>query len=741
MELNQTLTPDECLEVPIGSIVEDGRHRAVRTYVGWIANDTRVFPPKYLSQYMPGARLVVIGEGVQPETLHHFRQRFRSVAIGRARANGVDTGPVHRVLDGCGISPYTQSLGMYVDFSDDETTHAVPEGTIAQAGTPDVWGLYTLFVKRGQEWLWLTGGHTYSEGGVIIDLPDGQAEDWYTAEWQESDPVLIAELKQEILRLGAVAKRSASWCGQYELALERMCIQIKSPDDLDMDEVEEGTVTVATPGPANQWLDANRGAFVVGDRVTRRNRPHTVRGRGDYQEASPGHPGRVIETFPQDGRIRVQWDQPNPRPPGANVRRDALSSTIDADCLMLAEQEFVVGAHVARAYGEILRYEEADCDHQAEPGDIGVVSRDHHSGTQEYVNVRWSNGHDDVYSASCLEVVRSPETTMADPEREPQVGDQVRLVRQFSYRQRTMPDWDRRFGVIGDVGNVEEVAPNHLTVTWPNGENPTFPSSVDRECVVLVEREPELAERRPFQRDDRVRLARNYTIEGRSTSRTTGRSFMEAYDIGATGRVAREIDGAGTIGVRWDPGVRCAHRTARVDAACFDLAVTEAEAEWVPAIGDRIRLATPYYVTNQERDHGRYTHLASVGAHGVIESVETYDGYPCAMVRWDHRDGTTRINTACLQPTSTAATEADNRPLEIGDRVRRLDNPYSISDMRSNPAAWDRYCSPGDEGEVMDHVQRDQLGVVRVRWFNDSMDETARTRGRRIDVSCVERVR
>jgi hypothetical protein len=66
------------------------------------------------------------------------------------------------------------------------------------------------------------------------------------------------------------------------------------------------------------------------------------------------------------------------------------------------------------------------------------------------------------------------------------VGGQVRLVQRFALHGRHSTDWDERFGVIGDIGNVVQIHDTYLHVQWPNGSDPEFRSSVDRDCVEAV---------------------------------------------------------------------------------------------------------------------------------------------------------------------------------------------------------------------------------------------------------------
>jgi hypothetical protein len=70
-----------------------------------------------------------------------------------------------------------------------------------------------------------------------------------------------------------------------------------------------------------------------------------------------------------------------------------------------------------------------------------------------------------------------------DIAREIIVGGRVRLIRRFAYRGHSEPRWDERFGVIGDIGDVTGAADTFITVRWPNGTDPNFDSTVDRNCV------------------------------------------------------------------------------------------------------------------------------------------------------------------------------------------------------------------------------------------------------------------
>lgn len=71
--------------------------------------------------------------------------------------------------------------------------------------------------------------------------------------------------------------------------------------------------------------------------------------------------------------------------------------------------------------------------------------------------------------------------------REIVVGGRVRLIRRFAFRGNASEDWDRRFGQVGDIGDVVGVHNNYVDVYWPNGADPHFISHVDRNCVEATE--------------------------------------------------------------------------------------------------------------------------------------------------------------------------------------------------------------------------------------------------------------
>lgn len=71
--------------------------------------------------------------------------------------------------------------------------------------------------------------------------------------------------------------------------------------------------------------------------------------------------------------------------------------------------------------------------------------------------------------------------------REIVVGGRVRLIRRFAFRGSVSEDWDRRFGQVGDIGDVVGVHNTYVDVYWPNGDDPHFISHVDRNCVEATE--------------------------------------------------------------------------------------------------------------------------------------------------------------------------------------------------------------------------------------------------------------
>lgn len=875
------ITRDNTHGAPVGTVAENqGAMRAVREYTGWLVSENRFTTPEYLpTHFARDLRVTLMGEPI-PDSFLRFSQRLRTVSVGRAYANGVSVDAVRGIMSRANVPECLPTVGMFVDFSDAETNRGIPVGSIAQVGSPNIWDLYGLYRFDGSSWVWFTGGHSGAEGGTVIQMT-GEVHSWATDDPEEGDDERIEELKRQILTIGAEVKRTQGWCPQYEAALDRLCILAPKP----------GEATTPTAGPVvntDGWTEAPRGRFVVGDRVTRRNRPHTVRGTGNYHEAELGVVGTITEERYRDsathveGAWRVNWD-------------GGRYSIIDGNCLMLAEQEFEVGTRVCRAYGQRLSYGGNDeiFDHQTPAGGVGVVNDINDDNT---VTVDWDNGHNCVeYDTSCLEIIRPAEGVTPEL-RAPVVGDRVRLVRRFAYRGRTQDTWDTRFGVIGDIGIVTYVGDDVINATWPNGSDPTFNANLDRSCVEVVldehtEQTGEVAEDRPVEEGDRVRLIYPYSYLNRHDPTWVARFG----DVGAEGVVHAAASGGRTVSVRWEGGTD--RGPASVDRTCIERVVPERASF---AVGDRVRRVGNYWVTSPQDDN--YNHIADVGHVGEVREVVTFRGHDCLMVAWDNRTGTSRINVACVEhenlpqpgepdrpleegdrvrvrpgghltydgrvvdgqlgddlhtregtvgrrstegihlihweggpdlvydlaclervPSSTepqpeaerewqvgdrveliseytnrgtprpgiasvgdhgtvysiypvylrngmvevnwdtnnwsgrfadvstlrylppdspepAAEEpANDRPLEVGDRVRRREGNYSISDMRYNPA-WERYCSPGDTGEVTETLQRDRLGAVRVRWHNESTDTTARTRGRRIDVACLERV-
>lgn len=722
IEINRALSREDAIAVPVGTIVEsiDSRLKAVRTYVGWMDNNRRHYPAQYLTDNIGSHRLVALGDTPR-ETLNQFRQRLRTVALGRAYASGVDRGPVHRIFAGCNIGEFELSVGMWVDFSDQDLNEALPNNTIAQTGTPEVWALYGVYRLHQGDWHWLTGGNFNAEGAKIIDLPGHGVADWCAAEWTEADDQAIEELKALVLHHGAEAKSSAGWCSQYEYALARLCIAPRQQEHEDEEEGEEEYVA-----PANQWVDADRGAFQVGDRITRRNRPHTLAGRGDYQEGTMGEVGTILREASDmylingerqfGGQWGVRWES-------------GRGSTIDGDCIMLAEQEFVEGARVARAYGQTLRYDGFECDNQADQGDIGVVSR---TRTDGHVEIRWSNGHQNVYSADCLEAVRPPnETTQAEPETSErptfQAGDRVRITSRYWVSD---PGADpARYNHLAPVGSVGVVEDRHLwegghdcaLVRWDHSNHQTRVNVACLEYENQPTREP--------QAGDRVRLITRFTYRG-SGQDDYDRRFGVVGDEG----IVIEVD-EDYLNVTW-PNGSDPDFVSYVDRECVEVVATEDEtAEVRPLeVGDRVRRRPGNYSISDMDYNPRWEQYCSPGDVGEV--VDISPRLDIVRVRWANspdeaaRIGGRRIDASCVEVIETNEPE---RAWRIGDRVELI-SEYTYHQGRRRP----HIAEVGARGVVSALNQPDDM--VEVRWSGQHVHAGHQNSGRFVDPSCLRLV-
>lgn len=163
------------------------------------------------------------------------------------------------------------------------------------------------------------------------------------------------------------------------------------------------------------------------------------------------------------------------------------------------------------------------------------------------------------------------------------------MIRRFAHEGRSNEDWDSRFGVPGDIGDVTAADhPDYLRVRWPNGDDPSWASYVDRDCVELFEGPTT----REYMVGDRVRLIAPYSYRNRHQE-----VWTTTYGgVGTEGVVARIGDGSlgNELSVHWEgSGTRNARGPAWVDRHCIELVSTpssaEAEAERQRLREERVR--------------------------------------------------------------------------------------------------------------------------------------------------------
>lgn len=183
-------------------------------------------------------------------SIEQFRQRFATMARGRAHASGVSLRPVFDTLERLGLSSqeargaHTWHVGDWVHTSDTDLLGTIPTGTIltpASSHQPVRWGLYTIDqhgtstpitpIPAVQQAMAITVGR-------IVAFPDGHdAPEWGPPADAAAAERAIRLFKAQAWRAGVAAKVASNWCTDFEDAMWRCGIYA----DALMNVAPEGT--------------------------------------------------------------------------------------------------------------------------------------------------------------------------------------------------------------------------------------------------------------------------------------------------------------------------------------------------------------------------------------------------------------------------------------------------------------------------------------------------------------------
>lgn len=160
------------------------------------------------------------------ETLEQYKQRFRTQMFGAQQNSGVNRGPVTAAMRKLGVAEMDVTPGLPVVMSDHDTIERLPDGTAVAYKTPDD-AQYSVLVKQNGGLVSALGVNHPDSFDVlkVIQVPgvDGPPE-WVTASSSESELDAIRQFMRQAWEVGIEAKRSNSWCGEYERAMERVGI-------------------------------------------------------------------------------------------------------------------------------------------------------------------------------------------------------------------------------------------------------------------------------------------------------------------------------------------------------------------------------------------------------------------------------------------------------------------------------------------------------------------------------------
>jgi hypothetical protein len=229
---------------------------------------------------------------------------------------------------------------------------------------------------------------------------------------------------------------------------------------------------VETPAtePAREWQVGDRVELITEHVMLRGDVRSRERERGNLRHiATRGDQGTIttVDCDAPGDIVEVRWD-------GFGPARYA-----DRSCIRHV-REFQIGDRVVLT-GEYTNNGQPRRDVNVPVGGQGVVDSTPTNGIGDVpdgmVQVRWDNGAGQRF----IDVNQIRLAT-----NEIVVGGRVRLTSRFTYAGRTSPDWDRRFGEVGDEGVVDAIEGDVIRAYWPHGADPTFRSNVDRSCLEAI---------------------------------------------------------------------------------------------------------------------------------------------------------------------------------------------------------------------------------------------------------------
>lgn len=242
---------DEMEAMPPGTVITTSSTEYTRRDDGyWYrASDNRAYRTNQFTRtrqvrvvsYPVGTRI----EQRPPESLEHYKWRFRQYALACANQHGVSYHASRDVLDALGTGPRDLPMGKGLLSTDTQTWQNLPEGSMVFAGKPEMPGSFTVFEKSGSRWLAVLGSGSLPNGPVTIYRVG--AENPAEPPWLVSTDLdaaaeadKIAAFKADVWRQGWQLKRTQSWCSTYEAVLREFGITRASMNHTSMNGIRVG---------------------------------------------------------------------------------------------------------------------------------------------------------------------------------------------------------------------------------------------------------------------------------------------------------------------------------------------------------------------------------------------------------------------------------------------------------------------------------------------------------------------
>lgn len=221
------LTMRQAYELPIGTVVRIGGTDTYRKDHDGFYQDRRSMPTSGVVSTGRTVEVVEVGPVEHTETLHSFKQRLATMAIGHARTHSIRVDLIMTALNAIGVEvDNTLRPGMWVNFADTDLVNELPTGTLLVSGSPEHYLHHRLYEYRDGTMHPLIGGRNSEHGSVltrVVTYPEGTL----IGTWEggaEDETEAIHLLRREVWDKGYQAKSVHQWCAQFEYLVARMFV-------------------------------------------------------------------------------------------------------------------------------------------------------------------------------------------------------------------------------------------------------------------------------------------------------------------------------------------------------------------------------------------------------------------------------------------------------------------------------------------------------------------------------------